>query len=117
MFGSSGVVLVYAYTKGRDGGLVHRGAAMRQSEGPEPRKHGRRGSSDPIIEADEPSTEVRLTEVVAKTLCTGARPTGGSHDRTTRGPAQRWAKPGRKAQAARERESTKKSAAKDSIKA
>ena len=48
------------------------------------------GGSDPIIEAGEPSTVVGCSPECA-------RPTEGSHGRTTRGPAQRWAKPGRKA--------------------
>jgi hypothetical protein len=47
------------------------------------RAKGRRLELRPMIEADAPSTE----EVVSVSC---ARPTGGSHGRTTRGPAQRF---------------------------
>src|SRR5215211_3883114 len=50
-------------------------------KGPEPVSHG---SSGPMIEAGAPSTgDVGMSS----RRC--ARPTGGSHGRTTRGPAQR----------------------------
>src|SRR5215218_2966713 len=62
-------------------GLGHRGGAKRRSEPP---TVGVVGNSDPMIEAGAPSTEeATLAHRV------GARPTGDSHGRTTRGPAQR----------------------------
>jgi hypothetical protein len=65
-------------------------------------------SSDPMREADAPSTEeATLAHRV------GARPTGGSHGLTTDAPAQR--SKGAKLKAARKEE--EKSAAKGSIKA
>jgi hypothetical protein len=62
-------------------------------------------------EAGEPSTGV------VTVLCRECvRPPGDGHGRTTRGPAQRWAKPGRIAKG-RANEGCPKSAARDSIKA
>src|SRR5215211_8210380 len=61
-----------------------------------------------MIEADAPSTE----EVVCR-LAERARPTGGSHGRTTRGPAQRVEGAKRRPRQG----GVPKSAAKDSIKA
>jgi hypothetical protein len=52
------------------------------TKGPEP---SRLESSDPMIEASEPSTE----DVSGMRYVACARPTGGSYRRTTRGPAQR----------------------------
>jgi hypothetical protein len=62
---------------GRGEGLGHRGGAKRRAGG---------WSSDPVIEADVPSTEVLQVQILA--WC--ARPTGGSHDLTTDDPAQRF---------------------------
>src|SRR5215216_4497698 len=62
-------------------------------KGPEPVSHG---SSDPMIEAGATSTRSLATH---RGGCC-ARPTGGSHGRTTQGPAQR--RRGRNAKAALE---------------
>src|SRR5215213_6742855 len=62
-------------------GLGNRDGAKRRVGAP----RGDCGSSDPMIEAGAPSTGKSLACV---TKCC-ARPTGGSHGRTTEGPAQR----------------------------
>jgi hypothetical protein len=73
---SSGITgVVSAYTRRPGEGLGHRGRVERRAGG---------WSSDPMREADAPSTgELQ----VCFPRC--ARPTGDSHTRTTRGPAQR----------------------------
>src|SRR5215212_10671961 len=63
-------------------GLGHRGGAKRRIGAP---YGGGCGSSDPMREAGAPSTGKSLACV---TKCC-ARPTGGSHGRTTDAPAQR----------------------------
>src|SRR5215212_11295237 len=77
--GPSGDVPYYLQRSARAGiAAGERGTA----EGPEPSSHG---SSDPMREAGAPSTGKSLACV---TKCC-ARPTGGSHGRTTDAPAQR----------------------------
>ena len=87
-YSAPSIVCVHTYIKptaagvrAREG-LGHRDGAERRAGA----LYQDLGNSDPMIEAGLPSTSGKWKSCVME-CC--ARPTGGSHTRTTRGPAQR----------------------------